>query len=206
MRSDPGRLTKAGGLGRAGAGLDSPTAVLRPSMGWVKGTAEDAKEGGNNVVAPHENTARVHEATRGALVGAGIGRDPALGRLPGGIRGHDVAFGQVHARRRSIFPVRAGLPLGQHPGGNSAGTDAGHGNRAAAAAWNCSAGGRRARRDTKPGGRGRNTDECQRTAGVACCAATARAGQRSTRPSTGQLTPGKFAEHEGSDRRTRPTS
>jgi hypothetical protein len=68
-----------------------------PSMGWVKGSAEDAKEGGNNVVAPHKNTASVRDATRGALVGAGNGRDPALGRLPGGIRGHDLAFGQVYA-------------------------------------------------------------------------------------------------------------
>ena len=42
-------------------------------MGWVKGTAEDAKEGGNNVVAPHEITARVHEATRGALVALAMG-------------------------------------------------------------------------------------------------------------------------------------
>ena len=33
-----------------------------------------------------------------ALVGAGSGRDLALGRLPGGIRGHDTAFRQVHAR------------------------------------------------------------------------------------------------------------
>ena len=54
----------------------------------------------------------------------------ALGRLPGGIRGHDVAFGQVHARRRPVLPGRAGIPLGQHPGGDAAGADAGHGHRA----------------------------------------------------------------------------
>jgi hypothetical protein len=60
------------------------------------------------------------------------GLDLALGRLPGGIRGHDLAFRPVHARRRSILPVRARLPLGQYPGGYAAGADEGHGNRAAA--------------------------------------------------------------------------
>ncbi len=65
---------------------------------WVRGTAEDAKEGGNYGAAPHEIAARVHEATRGATVGAGLGLDHGFGRLPGGIRGHDVAFGPLHAR------------------------------------------------------------------------------------------------------------
>ena len=46
------------------------------------------------------------------LVSAGDGLDLALDRLPGGIRGHDIAFGQVHARRRSVFPVRSRFPLG----------------------------------------------------------------------------------------------
>src|SRR4051812_26319422 len=70
---------------------------------WVRGTAEDAKEGGSNGVAPHENAARCHESPGGSLVGAGGGRYLALGRLPGGIRGHDVAVGQVHARRRPVL-------------------------------------------------------------------------------------------------------
>ena len=46
--------------------------------------------------------------------------------------GMTLAFGQVHARRRPVLPGRAGLPLGQHPGGDAAGADAGHGHRAAA--------------------------------------------------------------------------
>jgi hypothetical protein len=87
-----------GELGRAGPGIDSPTAVLASLMEWVRGTAADAKEGGSYGVARDEFAARVHEATRGALDSAGDGLDLALGRLPGGIRGHDLADRQVHAR------------------------------------------------------------------------------------------------------------
>src|SRR5271166_4415386 len=67
-------------------------------QGWVRGTVEDAKEGGSNGVAPHGIAARCHESPGGALVGAGGGRYLALGRLPGRIRGHDLALRQVHAR------------------------------------------------------------------------------------------------------------
>ncbi len=98
---------------------------------WVRGAAGDAKEGGSNGVAPHEIDASRHEPSGGALVGTGGGWYLALGRLPGGIRGHDVAVGQVHARRRPILPGRSGISLGQHPGGNAASTDASHGHRAA---------------------------------------------------------------------------
>ena len=54
----------------------------------------------------------------------------AVGRLPGGIRGHDVALGQVHARRRPVLRPRPCLPLGEHAGGHAAGADAGDGDRA----------------------------------------------------------------------------
>src|SRR5271157_6094030 len=65
---------------------------------WVRGTVEDAKEGGSNGVAPHGIAARCYASPGGALVGAGGGRYLALSRLPSGICGHDLAFGQVHAR------------------------------------------------------------------------------------------------------------
>src|SRR5262249_55687829 len=81
---------------RAGPGMDSPTAASRPSIdGWSRGAADFAKEGGDNGVAPQEDAARVQEAACGALVGTGPGRDPARGRLPGGIWRDDAAVGPV---------------------------------------------------------------------------------------------------------------
>ena len=53
-------------LGRIRKGL--PTAVMPPSRDWVRGTAEDAKEGGSSGVAPHTVDASCHESSAGALV------------------------------------------------------------------------------------------------------------------------------------------
>ncbi len=48
---------------------------------------------------PRKRSPRGSTRRRAALlVGAGLGLDHGFGRLPGGIRGHDVAFGPLHAR------------------------------------------------------------------------------------------------------------
>jgi hypothetical protein len=86
------------GLGRAGAEKGLPNGGHVSLKDWMGGTAEDAKEGGNYGAAPQEIAAKFHEAARGAKFGAGLGLDHGFGRLPGRIRGHDAAYGPVHAR------------------------------------------------------------------------------------------------------------
>ena len=100
--------------------------------------------------------------------------------------GMTLPSGAVHARRRPVFPVRTGLPLGEHPGGDAAGTDAGDGDRAAAGGRDPAAMGARAGRPAER----RSSDGRQRGADPdgppgPCRAVRSRWGRAPARASAG---------------------